>query len=174
MSGRPSGSEPETKATVYVRAGDADGVRSGKVPMPSGLASSLWRPRMIRYMAHAARNRGGKVKPVAEFRTHEDGEILAGASGLRVVHTPGHTAGHCSLLGAGAGVLFAGDALATFSFRGGETGPHLLPFNEDASQARESLSRLERLAASIVVVGHGSPFEGTPTEAVEAARAVSG
>ncbi|HZA59400.1 MAG TPA: hypothetical protein VE523_09480 [Solirubrobacterales bacterium] len=71
-------------------------------------------------------------------------------------------------------MLFAGDALATFSFRGGETGPQLLPFNEDASQARESLSRLERLAASIVVVGHGSPFEGTPTEAVEAARAVSG
>ena len=163
----------ETKATVYVPAGDADGLRSGKVPLPGGMVSSLWRPRMIRYMAHAARNRGAKVNPVAEFRTYEDGEVLAGASGLRVVHTPGHTAGHCSLLAEKAGVLFAGDALATLSFLNGETGPQLLPFNEDAGRARDSLSRLEGLAARTVVVGHGNPFEGTPAEAVKAARAVS-
>ena len=160
----------ETGVTVYVPAGDAAGVRSGKVPMPRGMASSLWRPRMVRYMAHVARNRGAKVNPVAEFRTYEDGELLAEASGLRVVHTPGHTAGHCSLLAENAGVLFAGDALATFSFLNGETGPQLLPFNEDASRARESLSQLERLAAGTVVVGHGNPFEGTPAKAVELAR----
>ena len=163
----------ETDATVYVPAGDAEGLRSGKVPLPGGLAASLWRPRMVRYMAHATRNGGATVNPVAEFRTYEDGEVLAGASGLRVVHTPGHTAGHCSLLAERAGVLFAGDALATVSFITGEKGPQLVPFNEDASRARESLSRLEPLEASKVVVGHGSPFEGTPAEAVEAARAVS-
>jgi glyoxylase-like metal-dependent hydrolase (beta-lactamase superfamily II) len=163
----------ETNATVYVPAGDADGVRSGEVPIPSGLASSLWRPRMIRYMAHAGRNHGGKVNPVAEFRTYEDGDVLAGASGLRVVHTPGHTAGHCSLVAERPGALFAGDALATFSLLNGRTGPQLLPFNEDASQARRSLSRIERVAADMVVVGHGRPFEGTPADAVEAARAAS-
>jgi glyoxylase-like metal-dependent hydrolase (beta-lactamase superfamily II) len=163
----------ETGATVYVPAGDAEGVRSGKVPMPGGLASSLWRPRMIRYMAHATRNGGAKVNPVAEVRAYEDGEALAGASGLRVVHTPGHTAGHCSLLAERADVLFAGDALATYGFLSGATGPQLLPFNEDADRARESLSRLEGLAASTVVVGHGDPFEGTPADAVAAARAAS-
>lgn len=164
----------ETKATVYAPAGDAEGVRSGRVPMPGGMRSSLWRPQMMRYMAHAARNGGASANPVGEFRTYEDGEVLAGASNLRAVHTPGHTAGHCSLLAERAGVLFAGDALGTFNFLSGGTGPQLLPFNEDASKARESLSRLEGLAATTVVVGHGSPFEGTPAEAVETARTVGG
>jgi glyoxylase-like metal-dependent hydrolase (beta-lactamase superfamily II) len=163
----------ETNATVYVPAGDAEGVRSGKVPPPGGFAPNLWRPRMIRYATHAARNQGLKVNPVAEFRTYDDGDRLAEASGLLVVHTPGHTAGHCSLLAERAGVLFAGDALATVSFLTGETGPQLVAFNEDTGRARKSLSRLESLTASTVVVGHGRPFEGTPAEAVEAARALS-
>jgi glyoxylase-like metal-dependent hydrolase (beta-lactamase superfamily II) len=161
-----------TGAVVYVPAGDEAGVRSGKVPMPSGMASSLWRPRMIRYMTHAARNGATKVNPVAEFRTYEDGEVLAGTGGLRTVHTPGHTAGHCSLIAERAGVLFAGDALATLNLLSGESGPHLMPFNEDARKARESLSRLEQLSAGVILVGHGDPFDGTPSEAVEAARAL--
>jgi glyoxylase-like metal-dependent hydrolase (beta-lactamase superfamily II) len=164
----------ETGATVYVPAGDAAGVRGGRVPLPNGLASSLWRPRMLRYMVHAARHGGGRVNPVAEFRSYEDGEILPAAGGLRAVRTPGHTAGHCSLLAEHVGVLFAGDALATFSLLDGKTGPQLLPFHEDASQARQSLSLIEPLAAGIVAVGHGAPFEGVPAEAVEAARAAGG
>jgi glyoxylase-like metal-dependent hydrolase (beta-lactamase superfamily II) len=161
----------ETGATVYAPAGDAEGIRTGKEPMPGGFASSLWRPRMIRYMAHAARNGAARVSPVAEFQTYEDGDLLTGAGGLRAIHTPGHTAGHCSLLAERAGVLFAGDALAMFSFFSGEPGPQLLPFHEDKEQARDSLSQLQGLAAKMVVVGHGIPFEGTPSEAVEAARA---
>ena len=165
----------ETRATVYVPAGDADGVRTGKVPLPGGMMASLWRPRMMRYMAHAARNGGARVRPVAEFRAYQDGEVLTGAGGLRVVHTPGHTAGHCALLLERAGVLFAGDALATFDFFfSGRTGPRLVRFNEDARQARESLSRLESLDADVIAVGHGSPFKGTPAEAVAAARTASG
>jgi glyoxylase-like metal-dependent hydrolase (beta-lactamase superfamily II) len=146
-----------------VPEGDAEGVRTGKVPLPGGMASSLWRPRMMRYMIHAARNGGAQIRPVAEFSTYRDGDVLSGASGLRVIHTPGHTAGHCSLLLEPAGVLFAGDALATFE-----------RFNEDAGQARESLSKLEPLDVRVIVVGHGSPFRGTAAEAVAAARAASG
>jgi glyoxylase-like metal-dependent hydrolase (beta-lactamase superfamily II) len=160
----------ETGATVYVPAGDAEGIKTGKVPLPGGMAANLWRPRMIRYMAHAARNGGASSNPVTEFQTYDDGELLAGAGGLRAVHTPGHTAGHCSLLAEGAGVLFAGDALATVSFLTGATGPQPLAFNEDANKARESLSRLEPLTARMVAPGHGRPFEGTPAEAVAAAR----
>lgn len=161
----------ESGATVYVPAGDAEGVRSGKVPLPGGLASSLWRPRMIRYMAHAVRHGAARVSPVSDLRTYEDGEVLAGANGVRAIHTPGHTAGHSSLLAERAGVLFTGDALATLDLPSGRRGPQLLPFNEDAERARESLSRLEDLSAGMIAVGHGDPFEGTPAGAVEAARA---
>jgi glyoxylase-like metal-dependent hydrolase (beta-lactamase superfamily II) len=160
----------EAGATVFAPAGDAPGLRSGKVPMPGGLASSLWRPAMMRYMAHATRNGGARLTPVKEVRTYGDGDVLDVPGALRAVHTPGHTGGHCSLLAERSGVLFAGDALATRDFFGGPPGPQLLPFNEDADRARDSLSRLQGLSASVVVVGHGRPFEGTPADAVERAR----
>lgn len=159
----------EAGATVFAPTGDAPGLRSGKVPMPGGMASSLWRPAMMRYMAHAIRNGGAKLTPVSEVRTYDDGDLLDAPGALRAVHTPGHTGGHCSLLAEGAGVLFAGDALATMSLIGGAPGPQLMPFNEDSDQARDSLSRLQGLPASVVVVGHGKPFGGSPAEAVERA-----
>jgi glyoxylase-like metal-dependent hydrolase (beta-lactamase superfamily II) len=161
----------ETNATVYAPAGDAEGIRTGKVPIPGGMATSLWRPRMIRYMAHATRNGGARMQPVTKLSTYEDGDVLAGAGGLRAVHTPGHTGGHCALVAEDAGVLFAGDAVATVDLRDGAEGPQLVPFGENAAVARESLSRLEAVTAGVVVVGHGRPFEGPPAEAVAAARA---
>jgi glyoxylase-like metal-dependent hydrolase (beta-lactamase superfamily II) len=160
----------EAGATVFAPARDASGIQGGKVPMPPGMAANLWRPRMIRYITHATRNGGAKGVPVEEVRTYGDGDVLDVPGGLRAVHTPGHTGGHCSLLAEGPGVLFAGDALATVSFLSGETGPQLVAFNEDAARARDSLSKLEGLSANVVVVGHGRPFEGTPVEAVDRAR----
>jgi glyoxylase-like metal-dependent hydrolase (beta-lactamase superfamily II) len=160
----------EAGATVFAPEGDAAGVRGGKVPMPGGLAASLWRPRMMRYIAHAIRNGGAKQIPVGEVETYGDGDVLEVPGGLRAVHTPGHTGGHCSLLAEDAGVLFAGDALAMVSFLSGETGPQVHAFNEDAERARESLSKLEGLSARVVVAGHGRPFAGSPAEAVAHAR----
>ena len=159
----------EAGATVFAPTGDAPGLRSGKVPMPGGMASSLWRPAMMRYMAHAIRNGGAKLSPVSEIRTYDDGDLLDAPGALRAVHTPGHTGGHCSLLAEGASALFAGDALATMSLVGGPPGPQPMPFNEDSDQARDSLSRLQALPAGVVVVGHGKPFGGSPAEAVERA-----
>jgi glyoxylase-like metal-dependent hydrolase (beta-lactamase superfamily II) len=160
-------------ATVFAPERDAAGVQSGKVPIPGGLASSLWRPTMMRYMAHALRNGGAKVNPVKEVRTYGDGDVLDVPGGLRAVHTPGHTGGHSSLLAEGASVLFAGDALGTVNNRFEQAEPQLLPFNEDAGRAHDSLSRLERLSAGVVAVGHGRPFDGAPAEAVARARARS-
>jgi glyoxylase-like metal-dependent hydrolase (beta-lactamase superfamily II) len=163
----------EAGATVFAPAGDVAGVESGKVPVLPGLASSLWRPRMMRYMAHAVRSGGAKQIPVGEVEGYGDGDVLDVPGGLRAVHTPGHTGGHCSLLAEEKGVLFAGDALTTASFLTGETAPRVHPFNENAQRARDSLSRLEGLSASVVVLGHGPPFKGTPAEAVERARSSS-
>ena len=131
---------------------------------------NLWRPSLIRYMTHALSNGGVKMTPVEEVRAYDDGEVLDVPGRLRAIHTPGHTGGHCSLLAEGAGVLFAGDVLATRSFFGGEEGPQPMPFNEDAGRAHDSLSRLDGLFADVVAPGHGEPFRGTPAEAVERAR----
>ena len=160
----------EAGAEVFAPAGDAEAVRRGKAPAPGGFAQAMWRPRMLRYGAHAVRNGASGSIPVGEVRAYADGEDLAVPGGLRAVHTPGHTGGHCSLLAERNGVLFAGDALATVSFLDGSTGAGLLPFHEDPQQARDSLSRLADLPAGMVAVGHGAPFEGAPGNAVALAR----
>ena len=160
----------EAGAEVFAPAGDADAVRRGKAPAPGGFAQAMWRPRMLRYGAHALRNGASRAIPVGEVRAYADGEELDVPGGLRAVHTPGHTGGHCSLLSERNGVLFAGDALATVSFLDASTGPQLLPFHEDPQRARDSLSRLVDLPADTVAVGHGEPFDGAPARAVELAR----
>jgi glyoxylase-like metal-dependent hydrolase (beta-lactamase superfamily II) len=162
----------ETGAPVFAPAGDVDGVAGvAKVPTPGGMLASLWRPRMMRFIAHATANGGARQIPVSDVRGYDDGERLGVPGGLRAVHTPGHTGGHCSLLAADHGVLFAGDALTAASFLTGESGVRVHPFNEDAGRARESLENLEALPADVVVFGHGAPFVGAPAEAVAEARA---
>lgn len=46
-----------------------------------------------------------------------DGEVVDVAGGLRVVHTPGHTPGHVSLLHEPTGVLVTGDAIFNMNAR---------------------------------------------------------
>ena len=110
---------------------------------------------------------------MTDVKSYGDGEVLDVPGALRAVHTPGHTGGHCALLAEDRGVLFAGDSLATVSFLDGRLGPQLVAFNEDAAAARQSLSSLEELSASVVVVGHGRPFTGTPADAVARARSTA-
>jgi len=46
-----------------------------------------------------------------------DGQVLDVAGGLRVLHTPGHTPGHVSLLHETSGVLITGDAIFNMASR---------------------------------------------------------
>ena len=163
----------ETGARVLAPEGDVAGVEGGKTPTPGGLLGSLWRPRMMRFIVHAGRNGGARQIPVKEVEGYADGQLLDVPGRLKAVHTPGHSGGHCSLLAEDAGVLFAGDALTTAPFLTGHDRPSVHPFNEDADRARDSLSRLEGLAADVVVFGHGRPFAGAPAQAVAQARALS-
>jgi glyoxylase-like metal-dependent hydrolase (beta-lactamase superfamily II) len=49
--------------------------------------------------------------------TFTENDVLPVAGGLRVLHTPGHTPGHCSFLHPSSGVLITGDALVNFRGR---------------------------------------------------------
>ena len=55
-------------------------------------------------------NRRVRFEPV-EAQPLADGELLDIAGGLRVLHTPGHSPGHVSLLHEPSGVLITGDAI---------------------------------------------------------------
>ncbi len=61
--------------------------------------------------------------PMASFDTVPvvtelvDGQVLDVAGGIRVLHTPGHTPGHVSLLHESSGVLITGDAIFNMAAR---------------------------------------------------------
>jgi glyoxylase-like metal-dependent hydrolase (beta-lactamase superfamily II) len=126
-----------------------------------------------RYLAHTIAAGGARYRPVAEVQTLAGDQAMDLPGRPRIVCTPGHTAGHFSVLLPERGVLFAGDALVNFDYATGRPGLALHRFNEDRARAAESLTRLAGLDAEVVLFGHGDPWPGTPRSAVESIDAGS-
>lgn len=74
---------------------------------------------------------------------------------LRIVTTPGHTAGHVSVLDEIGGILVAGDALGT---TGGVLAGSNPSFTADANAAKASVVKLGTLRFETLLVGHGEPI----------------
>lgn len=91
-----------------------------------------------------------------------DGDEIGG---LKVVYTPGHTAGHISLYKQGD-VLFVGDALR--SDRSGRVLPMSRSMTLDMDEAWRSVKRIAELNFDILLPGHGAPVIGNASEKVKA------
>jgi glyoxylase-like metal-dependent hydrolase (beta-lactamase superfamily II) len=74
---------------------------------------------------------------------------------LRIVTTPGHTAGHIAVLDEIGGILVAGDALRTTE--GGVSLPDP-GFTDDVDEAGRSVAKLGALRFETLLVGHGEPI----------------
>lgn len=99
----------ETSAAgVGVHADDAGYVRTGTRP-PGDVASTAGRL--------LARAPWGDFQATPVEEELVDGQIIDVAGGLRVIHTPGHTPGHISLLHPGSGVLITGDSIFNMNAR---------------------------------------------------------
>jgi glyoxylase-like metal-dependent hydrolase (beta-lactamase superfamily II) len=84
-----------------------------------------------------------------------DGQMLP--EGFLVIHTPGHTPGHISLLHRESRLLIAGDALS--NRRGRMAGP-LSIFTPDGANAQRSIWKLAKKYGDdfeTIVFGHGPP-----------------
>jgi glyoxylase-like metal-dependent hydrolase (beta-lactamase superfamily II) len=115
--------------------------------------------------------RGGlRTKHLGTVSTFGDGTTLDVPGSPRVILTPGHTPGSAVLHLASKDALLVGDAFATYAVTTGERGPRVAPFTANASQAVESLARIEDIDASILLPGHGDPFTGSPAEAAKLVR----
>ena len=87
--------------------------------------------------------------------------------GLQIVATPGHTAGHISILDPQGSVLVAGDAL--IGDAGGVAGPSA-QFTADMATANESVVTLGSLRYEVIYFGHGEPVtSGGSTRVAELA-----
>ena len=81
----------------------------------------------------------------------DDQDLLPVGDGIRVVHTPGHTAGSICLYLARQKVLVVGDALQR-RFR--KLGPSAAAVTRDPAQAIESLNKLVSLDIDVICFGH--------------------
>jgi glyoxylase-like metal-dependent hydrolase (beta-lactamase superfamily II) len=93
--------------------------------------------------------------PVDE-ELHDKTVFDLGALGpIQAIHTPGHTAGHCSFYLPSIKLLVVGDAL-----NNGGGGPHV-PFdavNDDTERAHHTAIELAVVDADALVFGHGAPI----------------
>lgn len=103
--------------------------------------------------------------PCAVDQTLTDGALLPVLGGLRVIATPGHTVGHCSLYHEEQRVLFAGDAVMTMGGRTRATFPFLSDDYEES--CRSIRDRLAPLGVDHILAGHGAPVHKNAGEQLE-------
>ncbi|MBV9669365.1 MAG: MBL fold metallo-hydrolase, partial [Acidobacteriales bacterium] len=96
------------------------------------------------------------------------GDTLDALPGWRVLHTPGHTAGHISFFRENDRTLLVGDAFCTCDqnsfFSVAQQKPELTGppwyFTPDWNGARRSVENLAALQPTLIVPGHGRPMTG--------------
>jgi glyoxylase-like metal-dependent hydrolase (beta-lactamase superfamily II) len=165
----------ETGALVYVHADDESLAATGKQSdkreasfLPYLRFGHAWR-----LLFHLTGAGAMKPRPIRELTTYADGETLDVPGRPRVIHTPGHTSGHCSLFFESAGALIAGDELCTLNPFTGARGQQLMPraFNVSSAKCLDSLTKLEGVDAEVLAFGHGEPWRASAAAAFEHARA---
>lgn len=169
----------EAGARVLIHSADDATLRK---PGPKGgdasagnILKNLWRPATLKVLGHTLRYGGAKLPKVEGAETFADADVLDVPGRLRVIHTPGHTPGHCALLAPSHRALFAGDALIDHHLVTKGRGPQIMPTftNVDSAQALASLDALAAVdaAADLVLFGHGEPWHDGARAAVASARA---
>jgi glyoxylase-like metal-dependent hydrolase (beta-lactamase superfamily II) len=157
-------------ATVFVHEKEGPVLRGEEKPTPpKGIAGVLIDPTALRMIGHLMTKGGLKFPKVQRLETFTDGDTLDVPGKLRAVWTPGHSAGHTSLVLEQQRVLFSGDAIVTRGLKG-RTGPQLLEINVDRDEARRSLDRFGGIDTQLLLPGHGEPWRGSPGDAAEQAR----
>jgi glyoxylase-like metal-dependent hydrolase (beta-lactamase superfamily II) len=143
----------ETGADVAVHERDAVHVRTGRPPRNAGGG---------RIGRAADRVHYGRFTGVDVDREFADGELLKAGGGLRVVHTPGHTPGHSSLLHEPTGTLFVGDTV--FNLRRIDWPWQF--FCTDPSLNHRTATRLCDLEFEVAAFAHGPEIREGAREAV--------
>lgn len=98
-----------------------------------------------------------RIEPSPVDVVLQDGSVLDILGGVRVIHTPGHTAGSICLHIPSSGLAIVGDA---FSIKPWGLELPTPVSTVDMNLARRSLSRLADLDLRVICPSHGKPYEG--------------
>ncbi len=143
-----------TGATVYAHPADAAYIRGEKPhegPFPRGLVDRLIAPIWFRRTARYRRI----LKAATIDHELTDGEQLSIGDGLQIIHTPGHTPGHVSVLMPSKKILFVGDAAANMFGLRAPVGTLFGLATANIALAKESMRKLAALEFDIACFGHG-------------------
>ncbi|WP_046242912.1 MBL fold metallo-hydrolase [Hymenobacter terrenus] len=149
-AGGAAGLQQEFEGPVYAHAADATLIAEGIC----GRLSVQVTPGFINWCLHKAIVLLGprSITPVGQIRLINDSEVLPILAGLEVIHTPGHSAGHVSLLAEHEQLLFAGDVLVNFG------GLKPAPVYEDPAAGKASVKKLAARSFDLACFGHGKPI----------------
>lgn len=92
-----------------------------------------------------------RYRPVKIDVELNEGDVLPFWGGLRVVHLPGHTLGHCGFYSARHDLLFSGDLWVRFMMRT-QVSPPI--FSDDMSLVPASMRKARAIGARWLVPGH--------------------
>lgn len=141
---------------IHAHHDDAGFLRDGAMP-PRDATRGLG--RLLR------RAPSGSFASVAVAQELSDGDVLPVAGGLQVIHTPGHTPGHISLLHSDSGVLITGDAI--FNMLSRRTWP-FAAFCTSFTQTTQTAHVLGELEYETAAFTHGPEIRDTGRDAVRA------
>jgi glyoxylase-like metal-dependent hydrolase (beta-lactamase superfamily II) len=138
----------ETGARTYMHPLDIPMAETGGPFRPLTPAPGLLRRVLCNLFFHPDE----RLEPVAIDQHLSDGEILDIAGGFKVIHLPGHCAGHVALLWQNGRMLFAGDVAANIMGLGDPLG------FENPEEGRASQRKVAGLSFDAAGFGHGGPI----------------
>jgi glyoxylase-like metal-dependent hydrolase (beta-lactamase superfamily II) len=129
-------------------------------------------PRALPIVASLTRNGAWFADGVREVVRYQSTGTLPVPGSPRIIHTPGHTLGHCSLHLPERDAVIAGDAIVTLDPYTARTGPRVVAraATADSERALQVLDALAATGARHVLVGHGEPWTDGAESAVLRAR----
>jgi glyoxylase-like metal-dependent hydrolase (beta-lactamase superfamily II) len=146
-----------TGAQVEMHGEEHGWARTGRISGATDVSTRLGRL--------FARTGGSKIEAFQPGPALTDGEVLPVSGGLRVVHTPGHSPGHISLLVEGTRTLITGDALFNYAlFGGARVSPAFLC--SDFAMTKRTAHRLGDLEYDVAAFTHGPEIRDGAREKV--------
>ncbi|KQR66506.1 MBL fold metallo-hydrolase [Frigoribacterium sp. Leaf172] len=156
---------------VFIHAADVARAKGGAKPKNAKQRMRLG--AVLGFLAYTLRKGGVKTDWLTEVVELHGGETLDLPGSPQVIPMPGHSEGSIAVFVPGVDAVFVGDALTTRHVLTGEVGPAPAPFTDEPEQALDALSALVETGATWVLPGHGAPWSGGVTAAVEAVRAAA-
>jgi glyoxylase-like metal-dependent hydrolase (beta-lactamase superfamily II) len=97
-----------------------------------------------------------RIKDIKIDRVINDGEIIEINENcrLKVIHTPGHTAGHCSFMELNSGILY----LTDIDFK--DFGPFYGTQDSSLTEFEDSIDKIREMDVDIAISAHKGIFEG--------------